>query len=129
MDPRLRGDDKGNNMIKQFIKKCGHKILDANPKMKNYVYNVAKDFIQGVECPSYELETNGEQALLERLSGKLKGGVIVDVGANQGRWYRAARQYFPEHMIYCVEIVPNMWPKLEEATKNDGNAHVIKYGL
>lgn len=77
----------------------------------------------------YDLETNGEAALLGAL-GRIGGvRVVVDVGANDGDWYAAARRVLPEARILLVEIAPPLWPLLERRIAGDDRAALVRHGL
>lgn len=80
--------------------------------------------------PWFDLRTNGEWALLHTLSRRGRPvETIVDVGANTGEWYRAARRAFPAARIVLVEIAPPLWPRLDALVADDPHAQIMHYGL
>lgn len=60
---------------------------------------------------SYDLRTNGERFVLERLS-KFQPQVIFDVGANVGDWSITARELCPCAEIHAFEIAPSTFQTL-----------------
>jgi FkbM family methyltransferase len=77
----------------------------------------------------FDLQTNGEAALVHALARDLEAKTILDVGANQGEWYRVARQAFPHARIVCVEIAPPLWPILEQMITADPKGELLRAGL
>lgn len=79
--------------------------------------------------PWYDLATNGEVALLEALGGIGGMHTVVDVGANAGDWYAAARRALQDARILLVEIAPPLWPRLEARIAGDERAVLVRHGL
>lgn len=68
----------------------------------------------------YNIATNGEAALLERLR-VCKIATVFDVGANHGEYALACATRFPNAAIHCFEIVPETAAVLR---RNIGEANI-----
>jgi FkbM family methyltransferase len=60
---------------------------------------------------SYDHATNGEAALLRRLA-PFGPRVILDVGANTGRWAALAHEHLPAAVVHAFEILPQTFEVL-----------------
>lgn len=97
--------------------------------LRRGAYRIARLAVDSYEAPDYDIERNGEAALLHRLAREARVETVVDVGANKGLWYQHARIAFPNAHIFCVEIAPPLWPHLERRIQNDDQATLIRHGL
>lgn len=97
--------------------------------LRRGAYRIARLAVDSYEAPDYDIERNGEAALLHRLARAVRAETVVDVGANEGLWYQHARVAFPDAQIFCVEIAPPLWPQLERRIQSDDRATVIRHGL
>jgi FkbM family methyltransferase len=77
---------------------------------------------------SFAMESNGEVALLRRLSD-CNFNSVLDVGANLGNWSSYARELFPEATIHCFEIVPSLQHQLKARFMEQRNIVIHEYGL
>jgi FkbM family methyltransferase len=79
----------------------------------------------------YNIRTNGEQLLLERLK-PFKPSVVLDVGANVGDWSRTALDLLPEATVHAFEVSPATADELARkaaAWATDGRMVVNRIGL
>jgi FkbM family methyltransferase len=60
----------------------------------------------------YDLNKNGEAAVLRTLAAIQSARTIVDVGANKGDWSLIASDLFPDATVHAFEIVPETYGRL-----------------
>jgi len=91
-------------------------------KLKNQCREVISHHIGKNNC----IKENGEGWFLKRyLSGT--NGQIFDVGANEGEWSMAAREFSSgENEIHCYEPDPRAAKNLRERTKNMSSINVTE---
>lgn len=79
-----------------------------------------------------DYSSNGEAWFVETVLPKWISGkprpVLIDVGANIGRYSRALRNAFPNATIHAFEPNPQCWPTLDEAAASD-RINVHHFGL
>ncbi len=92
------------------------------------IADACRRYIGWVENCNYDIETNGERALLRKLRGK-DIRTVFDVGANVGDWAVAARECFPDASIHCFEIVPTIAEELRRRLQGDRGITVNSFGL
>ncbi|WP_430813693.1 FkbM family methyltransferase [Carboxylicivirga sp. RSCT41] len=80
------------------------------------------------ENRNYDPYSNGELVVIKKLSG-LKPGVIIDGGANVGKYSLLLTQYNPQCNIYAFEPVLSTFNELKERVKDHSNIHPIHKGL
>ncbi len=86
---------------------------------------LARVYLAAYNNENYDIETNGERWLLERLSS-FSLSMIFDVGANAGEWSEHARRAHPKTTIHAFEIVPSTFQVLSEKyVSRQINAHPI----
>ena len=85
--------------------------------------------IRGWKNSEFDIATNGEAALLQRLS-QFSPHTVIDVGANRGDWSLAALQCLPDATVHAFEIAPATFEKLRKMTQNyDDRLIINKLGL
>lgn len=77
-----------------------------------------------------DFDQNGEAALLRKL-GQLatKDSVILDVGANIGNWAESWLSCSSGSHLYCFEIVPKVFRRLESRFVSNSRATTLPFGL
>jgi FkbM family methyltransferase len=80
--------------------------------------------IRGWKNSEFDVETNGETALLQRLQ-PFSPRTVMDVGANVGEWSLAALKYLPEATVHAFEIAPATAAELVQNTQGFANRLVI----
>jgi len=92
------------------------------------IANTCRDFIRQYENSNYDINTNGESLILEKLA-KHNFSCIFDVGANQGEWSLKIANIFPNAAIYSFEIAPATYESLSKAVGDIKNVHINNIGL
>ena len=77
---------------------------------------------------SYKPERNGERWLLQVLS-KAPVEVVLDVGANVGKWSLLAAEAFSQALVYALEIVPMTAATLRLRTAEQSRIRTFEHGL
>jgi FkbM family methyltransferase len=80
------------------------------------------------ENRNHDIYSNGELTLLKKIS-KLHPSIIIDGGANVGKFSLLASQLNPECRIYAFEPVKNTFIALKENVKSNQNIIPINNGL
>jgi FkbM family methyltransferase len=80
------------------------------------------------EYPSYDIDDNGERALLQSLSGE-EVGTIFDVGANVGDWSNDCAKIFRNASIHSFEPVPRTYDVLAANTAGQTRISCHPFGL
>jgi FkbM family methyltransferase len=88
----------------------------------------AATFTKMYENLSYEISTNGERWLIQRISS-LRPQCLFDVGANLGDWAAIARAHAPEAEIHAFEIMPSTAEVLSDRFRGDQRVAVNATGL
>lgn len=79
--------------------------------MSRALFHAANVYVKTYNNLNYDMATNGENHVLNRLSGHdIK--VVFDVGANKGEYTAACLSRFPNATIHAFEIVPATFEKL-----------------
>jgi len=90
--------------------------------------SLCRRYLRWMENHNYDLATNGERYVLERLRNSgMK--TLFDVGANLGTWTSMARGILPDAEVHCFEIVPEIAVKLSVMTRSDSGITVNQFGL
>jgi FkbM family methyltransferase len=76
----------------------------------------------------YNIETNGEDAILKQLCA-FNIRVVVDVGANVGDWTQAVLIRLPDACIHAFELSPETAPRLLERFKYEDRVKINNFGL
>jgi FkbM family methyltransferase len=109
-------------MIKSFFKRNSHntlfKILAGFGKSLNRLY----------ENRNHDIYSNGELTILKKMT-KLNLSVVIDGGANIGKYSLLTNKYNPDARIYSFEPVENTYKKLQENVDRYKNIFPIKKGL
>jgi FkbM family methyltransferase len=93
-----------------------------------WAYRQARRFVEAYENNDYDIDTNGEAALLRRLAGT-DVQTVFDVGANRGVYTLRCKQAMPAAGVHCFEIVPSTFAKLCEATAELSGVELNPFGL
>ncbi len=90
--------------------------------------SLCRRYLRWMENHNYDLATNGERYVLERLKNSgMK--ILFDVGANLGTWTSMATGILTEAEAHCFEIVPETALKLSVITGSDPRITVNQFGL
>jgi FkbM family methyltransferase len=92
------------------------------------LYRQARRFVQAYENFDYEMDTNGESALLRRLASA-DVRTVFDVGANRGAYALRCKSALPHAMVHCFEIVPSTFARLQQATVGASGMKINPFGL
>ncbi len=107
---------------KRFFKRNSHnsifKILAGFGRALNRFY----------ENRNHDLYSNGELTVLKKIS-KLNPSVIIDGGANVGKYSLLINQLMPDVRIYSFEPVKSTFEKLKKNVKGINNITPINKGL
>ena len=77
---------------------------------------------------SYDLQTNGEAFLLQRVA-MFGPKIMFDVGANVGEWSIMAKSYCPGAEIHAFEVAPPTFDTLSANMQHLNGVHCVKLGL
>lgn len=91
------------------------------------LYQAANLYVKTYNNLNYDMATNGENAVLDRLSKK-DVRVVFDVGANKGEYTAACLNRFDGAVIHAFEIVPATFRKLA-ANTTSSRARLNDFGL
>ena len=92
------------------------------------VARLCKNIHRASEHPGYDVETNGEKAVLSRaVSGEAP--ILFDVGANLGDWTATAKNVFPKATVHSFELNPITAESLASRFAGDASVHVHKFGV
>lgn len=80
------------------------------------------------ENRNHDIYSNGEFMVLQKIS-KLNPSIIIDGGANIGKYSLLVNKLIPRAKIYAFEPVENTFEKLKENTKHIDKIIPIKKGL
>lgn len=98
-----------------IIYKSITRILGRSPLMKKKLWNLLeKSFSQ-----SYRKGGEGEILLLQRLEKINEAPIVIDVGANVGRWSEEVRTIMPKSTIYAIEPIPEFFSQISNDTVNE----------
>jgi FkbM family methyltransferase len=89
---------------------------------------LCRKYLQWYGNASYKPERNGEGWLLRRVAGP-DIRVVLDGGANVGKWSRLAAAAFPGADIHALEIVPATFEILRAQTAGFPKIHPVNLGL
>jgi FkbM family methyltransferase len=91
------------------------------------LYNLAYGYMWGYNNIDFDMQTNGEAALIMR-AFDFSPAIIFDVGANVGNWSMMVQQRYPATQIHAFEIAPPVYAELKD--RFDGTGVVINdFGL
>jgi FkbM family methyltransferase len=89
---------------------------------------LCKNLHRASEHPGYDVETNGEQAVLAR-TVHTNSPVLFDVGANLGDWSAMAKRVCPTATIHAFELNPVTAVPLTKRFSEDHSICVHDFGL
>lgn len=88
---------------------------------------LCKNIHRASEHPTYDVNVNGEKAILMRTVSS--DALLFDVGANVGKWSDMALSLFPEATVYAFELNPHTASLLGQSFSNRPNVFVNSFGL
>lgn len=74
-------------------------------------------------------ETNGEKSILRYLSSTHKLDLIMDVGANDGKYSLMLKSFFPNAIIHAFEPMETTFALAKDALLNTSNIYLQKKAL
>lgn len=89
---------------------------------------LCKNLHRASEHPGYDVERNGESALLSQVV-ESSVPVLFDVGANVGDWTAMARRRWPGAVVHAFELNPTTATKLTARFAGQGGIDVHPFGL
>lgn len=92
------------------------------------VAKACRTYLNAFDNLDYHSETNGEVALVQRMSWPA-GSTVFDVGANMGSWSAAVRADHPGSVVHAFEIDPVIADRLAGRFAGDGGVTVVPLGL
>jgi len=108
--------------VKRFFKRNSHnvlfKILAGFGRALNRLY----------ENRNHDVYSNGELTILKKIS-KLNPSIIIDAGANVGKYSILCNKFNPNTKIYSFEPVSNTYKKLADNVGHFKNIFPINKGL
>jgi FkbM family methyltransferase len=113
--------------LRQLAKTAGRRIARRRGLGSRLLYKAATEYVNAYNNLDYDIETNGEGYVLDRLAGH-DVRTVFDVGANAGAYTSACLSRFKNARIHAFEIVPATFAKL---TRNVTSSRAIynNYGL
>ncbi len=109
-------------MIKNIFKQNTHNLLFK------WVGGFGLSIHRMYENRNHRLESNGERMLLKKLA-RTAPQVIIDGGANVGKYTREVLQHCREARVYSFEPVKDTFLQLEENLRGEERVHLINKGL
>jgi FkbM family methyltransferase len=96
-----------------------NRLLSQNfGPLSTAAYRVANAYARGYNNLNYDMKTNGEYRLLDRLA-RLETTTIFDVGANKGAYARACLSRFAGAELHAFELVPETYAKFVANVRSD----------
>ena len=93
-----------------------------------FLYSAATIYSRSYKNLDYDMASNGEFLLLDRLS-RLDIRIVFDIGANKGDYASACLSRFPDAFVHAFEIVPVTFRKLQDNLASLGRVRLNEYGL
>lgn len=94
------------------------------------VAKLSRQYLKWYQNAGYKSDRNGERWLLETLA---RGGadvrMVVDAGANVGKWALMAAAALPDAVIHSLELVPPTFQQLQQHTAHEPRIRVHPFGL
>jgi FkbM family methyltransferase len=81
------------------------------------------------ENRDFDMQTNGEEWLLRRISSLRDISCVFDVGANVGDWLLACRRHIPGATIHAFEIAPPIFSELQQKVSHLNKLFLNPIGL
>jgi FkbM family methyltransferase len=81
------------------------------------------------ENRNFDMSSNGEEWLLQKVSSLKNIRCIFDVGANVGDWLLTSSKYFPDVPIHAFEISPPVFSELQKNVAHLKNPVLNRIGL
>jgi len=97
--------------LKKFAWNVSRIIAQNGGPVSKFLYGAAHLYVRTYNNLNYDMETNGEFHLLDRLS-TVGIETVFDVGANKGEYTQACLSRFPRATIHAFEAAPPTFEKL-----------------
>jgi FkbM family methyltransferase len=91
------------NFLRQLAKTASRRIARSRGPGSRMLYRMATEYINAYNNLDYDIETNGERCILDRLAAH-DVRTVFDVGANAGTYTRACLSRFKNARIHAFEI-------------------------
>ena len=85
-------------------------------------------FLDAYHNVNYSIDLNGEEFVLRRLS-PFQLRTVFDVGANVGTWALTAARHLPSATIYCFEVAPPTFSRLQDHVSGERRIRAHNVGL
>jgi len=108
--------------LKSFVKRNSH-----NSFFKNLA-GFGRALNRFYENRNHDIYSNGELTIIKKISG-LNPKVIIDGGANIGKYSMQLSKYCTDSKIFAFEPVPETFSLLESAMKSHNNVQLFCTGL
>jgi FkbM family methyltransferase len=115
---------------KEKFKKFASRLIQDNRRnwAVRTMARIARFYDRAWEHPNFEIDENGEAALLQAVAGE---GIrtVYDVGANVGDWSLEASRIFPSAQIHAFEPVPDTYKTLVAGVGGEARIRHHPFGL
>ncbi|MGU3358825.1 FkbM family methyltransferase [Methylobacterium sp. M6A4_1b] len=96
-----------------------NRLLSQNfGPLSTAAYHVAHAYTKSYNNLNYDMKTNGEYHLLDRLA-RFETKTIFDVGANKGEYAKACLARFEDAELHAFELVPETYAKFVANVRSD----------
>lgn len=93
-------------------------IAQNGGALSRAIYKIANIYVKSYNNLNYDMTTNGEHHLLDRLA-RIGVKTVFDVGANKGDYTLACLSRFEDVTIHAFEIAPPTYQKLVRNVSSD----------
>jgi len=90
---------------------------------------LCKNLHRASEHAGYDVNLNGERAVLAHSCAELKAPLLWDVGANVGDWSYMASKVLPQARIHAFELNPTLIKTLSQRFCDSRRVAIHPYGL
>ncbi len=109
-------------MIKTLFKRYSHNLLFK------WVGGFGLSVYRLYENRNHRIESNGERTLLKKLV-RLQPRLIIDGGANVGKYAREVLRHCPGVTLHCFEPVEETFRELEKNLQGEPHVYLHRKGL
>ena len=88
------------------------RLVSRSSFLKRKIWNL----LEASYKTSYTKGGEGESEFLYIFSKSCEAPVVIDVGANIGKWSEQVKAVMPNSVIYAVEPIPNFFSQISEDT-------------
>ncbi len=115
-------------MFKRFGQRSLRYIARHEGRLSLPLYKISRYYVRMYKNLDYDIQTNGEIFILQRLSD-FDISTVFDVGANRGEWLSVASQILTDAEIHAFEIAPPTFDILAKSYSGNISFHLNDFGL